>query len=339
LSATTTGTPPSPQLFFETANAYQKTEALRAAIELELFTAMGEGKQTIEDIAARCQASTRGTRILCDFLVVTGFLNKQGGRYTLTHDSAVFLDQRSPAYIGGAVRFLNLATTMETYKHLAEIVRRGTTVNQDHGLTAANPMWVEFARSMAPLMTMPAELLAKLLGADQGPKWKVLSLAAGHGIYEVTLARHDRNAEVWAVDWDNVLEVARENAAAAGVAARYHTIPGNAFDVAYGNGYDLALVVNFLHHFDPATCEKLLKKVHASLKTGGRVVLLEFVPNEDRVSPPIPASFSLIMLAGTPGGDAYTFQELQQMLGHAGFGRSQLHPLPPTFFNVVMGTK
>jgi hypothetical protein len=98
-------------LFFETANAYQKTEAL-TAIELELFTAIGEGPQTIEDIAARCQAATRGTRILWDFLVVNGFLNTQGGRYTLTHDSAVFLDQRSSAYIGGAVRFLNLATTM-----------------------------------------------------------------------------------------------------------------------------------------------------------------------------------------------------------------------------------
>jgi SAM-dependent methyltransferase len=83
--------------------------------------------------------------------------------------------------------------------------------------------------------------------------------------------------------------VARENAAAAGVADRYHTIPGSAFDVEYGDGYDLALVVNFLHHFDPATCEKLLQKVHSSLKQGGRVVLLEFVPNEDRVSPAIPA--------------------------------------------------
>jgi cyclopropane fatty-acyl-phospholipid synthase-like methyltransferase len=339
LSGTMIGTPPSPQLFFETANAYQKTEALRAAIELELFTAIGEGKQSIEEIAGRCKASIRGTRILCDFLVVNGFLKKEGGRYALTHDTAVFLDQHSSAYIGSAVRFLNLPRTMETYRNLAEIVRKGTTINQDHSLTPENPMWVEFARSMAPLMTMPAEQLAKLLKASEGAKWKVLSLAAGHGLYEVTLARYNRNAEVWAVDWPNVLEVARENAAAAGVSERYHPIPGSAFDVEYGAGYDLALVVNFLHHFDPPACEKLLKKVQASLNAEGRVVLVEFVPNEDRVSPPLPASFSLIMLAGTPGGDAYTFKELQQMLRNAGFRRSELHPLPPTFFNVVIGAK
>jgi ubiquinone/menaquinone biosynthesis C-methylase UbiE len=339
MSGAQVGPPPSPQLFFETANAFQKTEALRAAIELELFTAIGEGKQTPEDLAARCKASVRGIRILCDFLVVNGFLTKEAKRYSLTRDSAVFLDRRSPAYLGGALRFLNMPRTMETYKHLTEIVRKGGTVNEQHSLTPENPMWVEFARGMAPMMTMPAELLAKMLKAEEGHKWKVLSLAVGHGLYDIAVARHNPNAEVWAVDWANVLEVARENAAKAGVAERYHTIPGSAFDVEYGQGYDLALVVNFLHHFDPTACEGLLRKVQNALKPGGRVVLLEFVPNEDRVSPPLPASFSMIMLAGTPGGDAYTFKEFQQMLQNSGYSRGELHPLPPTFFSVVIGQK
>lgn len=333
------GPPPSPQLFFETATAFQKTEALRAAIELELFTAIGEGKQTPEDIASRCKASVRGIRILCDFLVVNGFLTKEATRYTLTRDSGVFLDQRSPAYLGGALRFLNMPESMESYKHLTEIVRKGGTVTEQHSLTPENPAWVEFARGMAPMMIMPAELLAKMLKAEEGRKWKVLSLAVGHGLYDIALARHNPNAEVWAVDWQNVLEVARENAAKAGVAARYHTIPGSAFDVEYGQDYDLALIVNFLHHFDVSDCESLLRKVQSALKPGGRAVLLEFVPNEDRVSPPLPAAFSLIMLAGTPGGDAYTFKEFQKMLQNSGYSGSELHPLPPTFFSVVIGTK
>jgi len=109
--------------------------------------------------------------------------------------------------------------------------------------------------------------------------------------------------------------------------------------VEYGQDYDLALVINFLHHFDTATCEELLHKVQKALKPGGRAVLLEFVPNEDRVSPPLPAAFSMIMLAGTPGGDAYTFQQFQQMLRNSGYRSSELHPLPPTFFSVVIGTK
>ena len=144
-------------------------------------------------------------------------------------------------------------------------------------------------------------------------------------MYETSLARHNSNAEIWAVDWPNVLELARTNAVNAGIGNRFHTIPGSAFDVEYGADYDLVLVVNFLHHFGKAACEKLLKKVQASLKPGGQVVIVEFVPNEDRVSPPMSATFPLVMLATTADGDAYTFGELERMLRAAGFASNKLH--------------
>ncbi|HEU5131478.1 MAG TPA: methyltransferase dimerization domain-containing protein, partial [Pyrinomonadaceae bacterium] len=96
---------PSPQLFFQTVNAQQRTEALKAAIELEVFTAIGEGNATAAQIAKRCQASEKGMRVLCDFLTIMGMLTKQSDSYALTLDSATFLDKRSPAYLGGAVEF------------------------------------------------------------------------------------------------------------------------------------------------------------------------------------------------------------------------------------------
>jgi hypothetical protein len=108
---------------------------------------------------------------------------------------------------------------------------------------------------------------------------------------------------------------------------RYHTIPGSAFEVDFGTGYDLVLFTNFFHHFDPPTCELLMKKALASLNKGGRAVTLEFVPNEDRISPPVQAAFSLMMLVTTPAGDAYTFTEYEQMFGNAGYARSELRDL------------
>src|SRR5919202_705229 len=90
---------PSPELFFETMNDYQRTAALKAAIELDLFTAIGEGAHTAEALAQRCETSMRGMRILCDYLVVIGFLTKDENRYGLTPDSAAFLDRNSPSYI------------------------------------------------------------------------------------------------------------------------------------------------------------------------------------------------------------------------------------------------
>jgi 2-polyprenyl-3-methyl-5-hydroxy-6-metoxy-1,4-benzoquinol methylase len=105
-------------------------------------------------------------------------------------------------------------------------------------------------------------------------------------------------------------------------------LPGSAFEVAFGGPYDVVLLTNFLHHFDPETCVGLLKKVHAALKPRGLAVTLEFVPNEDRVSPPVPAAFSLTMLASTVSGDAYTFRELSEMLRKAGFGEATAHAIP-----------
>jgi SAM-dependent methyltransferase len=331
---------PSPQLFFQTINAHQRTEALKAAIELEVFTAIGEGNTTAAEIAKRCQTSERGMRILCDYLTIMEMLTKQGDRYGLTLDSATFLDKRSPAYLGSATEFLCSPQMFENTKRLADAVRKGGTVMEDEGtVSKENPLWVNFARGMAPLMAMPAQLMAKLVEPQPAGKLKILDIAAGHGLFGIAFATNNPDAEITAVDWQPVLEVAKENAQRFGVADRYQSIPGNAFEVEFGTGYDLVLLTNFLHHFDPPTNEALLRKVYAALADGGRAVTLEFVPNDDRVTPPDSAGFSLIMLIGTPSGDAYTFSQLEKMFAGAGFSRSTLHALPPTFQQVVISEK
>lgn len=202
-----------------------------------------------------------------------------------------------------------------------------------------HPVWVEFARAMAPMVALPAELIAQKLNAGAGEKWKVLDIAAGHGLFGITIARHNPNAEIVAVDWASVLEVAKENAEAAGVADRHRGIAGSAFDVDYGEGYDLALITNFLHHFDEATCETVLRRIHAALKPGGRAVTLDFIPNEDRVTPPPAASFAMTMLGTTAAGDAYTLAEYERMFSNAGFSSTEMHELPPTIQQLLISRK
>ncbi len=333
-------TQPSPDLFFETVNGFQRSATMKAAVELDVFTAIGEGTATSEAVARRCKASERGIRILCDYLVVLGFLTKQGRQYALTPDSAMFLDRRSPAYLASAVNFLCSPMIMDGYRDFTETVRRGTTLtNAGTTLTPENPIWVEFARSMAPMMRPLAEPVAQLLGAASGAKWKVLDMAAGHGLFGIAVAKLNPHAEVIAVDWPNVLEVAKENARAAGVMPRYRTLAGSAFEVDFGTGFEIVLLTNFLHHFDPMTIENFLRKVHASLVPGGRAAALEFIPNEDRVSPPRAATFSVPMLASTPSGDAYTFSEYERMFGKAGFTAIELHALPPSPESIVIATR
>jgi 2-polyprenyl-3-methyl-5-hydroxy-6-metoxy-1,4-benzoquinol methylase len=183
---------------------------------------------------------------------------------------------------------------------------------------------------MAPGAAMTSEVLAGLLGQDGIVRGTVLDVAAGHGLFGIALARHNPEVRIVALDWPAVLEVAAENARTAGVDDRFTRLPGSAFDVDLGKGHAVILLTNFLHHFDPATCEALLRRVRAALAPGGRVATVEFVPDESRVTPPEAASFSLTMLASTPAGDAYTFAEYERLFRAAGFSNLRLHQLQPT---------
>jgi precorrin-6B methylase 2 len=332
--------PPSPERIFGTLNAYQNSAALKAGIELGLFTAIAEGNETVPAIARRCQSSERGIRILCDFLTIGGFLNKVGQQYELAPDAAAFLNEHSPAYMGQVVDFLLAPAMTGAFDELATVVRTGTTALPDKGnVSEANPVWEKFARAMMPLMAMPAQQLAGMVPCPTDKPVRILDIAAGHCLFGIAFAQRYPNAQVTALDWPAVLEVAKENAGKMGVGERLETLPGDAFTVQYGENYDLVLLTNFLHHFDPPTNETLLRKVHAALAPGGRAVALEFVPNPDRVTPPSAAAFSLMMLGTTPSGDAYTFAELRSMLENAGFTQVEGKDVPMSIQQAVIGQK
>lgn len=330
----------NPQPFWEVITAFQHSAAMKTAVELDVFTKIAEGNKTAAEIAEAAGASERGIRILCDSMTVLGFLTKENGEYGLTDLSAAFLDRRSPAFIGGTVGFILSPTQKRGFDNLTEAVRRGgSTITGEGSLDPESSMWVTFARGMVGMMIPSARMIVEKVGFDTDRKLKVLDVAAGHGIFGITLAQKYPNAEIYALDWANVLEVAKENAEKFGVADRHHLIKGSAFEVEYGNGYDVVLLTNFLHHFDGQTNKNLLRKIHKSLKPDGKVLTLEFVPNEDRISPPAEAMFSLVMLAATPAGDAYTFAELKEMFENAGFSRNEHIHLPPLPQHLIVSMK
>lgn len=325
----------SPALFVSGIWAYQTTAALKAAIALDLFTAIAEGSRNPPALAKRTGAAERGVRILADVLTVRGFLEKQDGSYRLTPSSAAFLDRRSPSYIGSIIDFMASPEMIElAMADPVGAVRNGGSTGMAN-VANDNPVWVKFARAMAPWAGPLAQGIATQVASWPTSPRKVLDIAAGHGLFGIMLAKALPAARITAVDWAIVLEVAQENAAKMGVAERYDTIAGSAFDVDWGNGFDLVLLPNFLHHFDEETCVGLLRKVRSSLSPGGRVLASEFVPNPDRVSPPDAAAFSYAMLITTPRGDAYTEADYAGMARAAGFAGVSAAPMLPTAQTLV----
>jgi len=268
-------------------HAFQSSAAMKGAIELGLFTALGGESMTAATLARRISASERGVRILCDYLVVGELLEKRGDQYRSRPDSAMFLDENSPTYVGSVGRFMLDTEVFRSFSDIASVVRKGGTLMDGQGTVEPdNPLWVDFARSMVPLMMPSADFIGELAtrNVSNGEPLKVLDIAAGHGVFGIGIATRHPQAEVVALDWSAVLDVASENAEKAGVANRHTRLVGNAFDVDFGTGYDIVLLTNFLHHYDIPTCTTLLRKVHGALSDGGRAITLDYIASKGRLS-------------------------------------------------------
>jgi predicted nicotinamide N-methyase len=329
----------SPNRIFETLGAFRRTAALRAAIELDIFTAIAAGANTSPALGERCACAERGARILADYLSMLGFLRKEGGAYVLSPDAAGFLDRKSSSYLGAdAAEALAGDSLAGAFGTLTAAVRNGgTTLAADGTLAADHPLWPSFARATAAGGAGLARLVADSLERNGATPTKVLDIAAGHGLFGIEFAKRNPTTHTFAVDWADVVAVAAEHASATGVAARFHALPGDALSVDLGEGYDLALVTNFCPDLESTTA--LLRRIHAALAIGGRVAICELMLDDDRTSPPAAAELNLSLLATTRSGETRTPWQLADSVGRAGFTRSELRELSPASQRLMVAWK
>lgn len=126
------------------------------------------------------------------------------------------------------------------------------------------------------------------------------------------MAAQNSAAHIFALDAPKVLQIACDNARHAGVAERFHPIPGDALQTDFGGPYDLVLAANLAHHFDEAANVRLFQKARAALKPAGRIALIEWVSLSND-------AFALTVLATSARGAIYTLKEYSKMLRAAGF--------------------
>ncbi len=326
---------PDPSLIWDTMTAHQRSAALKAGVELGVFDTLGDGPLGSAELASRAGVPERGMRILCDYLAIQGLLAKVEGRYAHTATSAAFLDRRSPANMAPTLPFLMNNKIMTAFRGLTETIRQGHTSLEEPLAGEEVAEWVLFARSMQPMMAGAAEFIADVVISGGVPA-KVLDVAASHGLFGFAVARRAPACELVVQDFPSVLNVTSENARAAGIPVTL--LPGSAFTVELGTGYDVVLVTNFFHHFSEADNITLMKRFHAALRPGGRMMVLEFVPDEDRLTPPAAASFALMMLGNTMSGDAYTMSEYGRMLDAAGFREPELMDVPRSPHRLIVAT-
>jgi SAM-dependent methyltransferase len=316
-----------PSRIFETLSAYWQTAALAAAIDLDLFTALGRRRLTLRHLAAQLDVDREALRVLCDTLVSYGLLRQGHGRYRSAPDTARFLDGRSPDSVASLTRFLNAPPLTTAFATLATAVRTGT--HADSTASRAG-IWATFAEATWPIRRVLAEGMAADLKRRRVGRGRILDVGSGSSPLGLALLKRSRTSSLVALDRPAVVRTAPHAAEALGLGDRVITIAGDALQTKWGGPYDLLLMVNVLDYFDLRGQARLLQKARRALAPGGALVVSAPILDHGRTSPPEAVAYNLLLLALGSAGRASTTQELRRRLRRAGFvacARSRDWPL------------
>lgn len=324
----------------EVLQAFKSTAVLRTALELRIYDVLAAGPRTPDSVAAALHLDERGVRILLGALAAHGLAESDGITYAALEGTAELLVTGSPGYVGASAPVLAADWEWAALRDLASTVRNGQTAA---GLdTPDMPYWVDFAEQY----TFVAELAcAQFLKATA--EWaaardevRVLDLACGNALFGCEFAHRHPHARVTAIDGRDVLPAAQAQAARSQVADRVRTRPGDAFTDDLGGSYDLIILANLLPLFSPERGIVLLQRLAEAIDPGGRLTVVGFTTGERPPTEEHPAwQLSLMMLAGTAGGETHSLGTYHRMLAAAGFvvaSEDQVGDLP---LHVVVARK
>jgi ubiquinone/menaquinone biosynthesis C-methylase UbiE len=210
----------------------------------------------------------------------------------------------------------------EMFYDLPAAVRAGRSVAEKDAHSADQDFWEDFARATARDAERKATRMVEALGRKRGP-FRILDVACGSGMYAATFARLLPGSTITLFDQPNVLAQTRKLVK---IPATY--VEGDLFRTGFGGPYDIVIASHVFHHFNPADCVALMKKIRAALAPGGRLVIQEFVPDEERATNAQALMFAVTMLVWTREGDAYCRSDYGKWLKEAGFRKTTFHPQP-----------
>lgn len=301
----------SPASFREVAGAFQQSRALLTAVELDLFSALAGGPRSAPEVAAARGTDPRATGRLLNVLVALDLVEKADGRFANGPFAARHLVRGRPEFMAGLMHTVNMWTRWST---LTEAVRRGTAV--DAGTDPGDDWREAFMAAMHWRGRPQAEALAAALDLDGVSR--VLDVAGGTGVFSMAFARARPRLRAVVFDLPAIVPITARYVAEAGLSDRVTAVAGDVMADDLPGGFDLVLLSAILHSFPPDENRRLFGKAARALALGGRVVVSEFLVNEDRTGPLQPALFALNMLVGTPAGDTYTESEIRGWMEDAG---------------------
>ena len=310
----------NPEPLMQMAFSYAPSSILSAGAQLDIFSHIAAGNRSVEEISRAAGASERGMQMLLDALVSFQLLGKNGQQYELTPVSAEFLVRGRPNYLG---EMMQTVRSFQAWNNLAEIVKTGQPLDKVEAQEMAEDFFPALVRGLHVINKLPARRTAEVLGAGTTHKGlRVIDVACGSGIWGIGIAEADKEARITAQDFPGLFETTRTFLKRHNVEDRYDFLPGDLKEVDFGeNRYDVALLGNIVHSEGEDSSRDLFKRLHRALKPGGRIVIIDMIPNNERTGPSFALIFALNMLLHSEKGGTYTLEEYTRWLNDAGFQR------------------
>jgi ubiquinone/menaquinone biosynthesis C-methylase UbiE len=328
----------SPAMVMEDLTGAWRARTLVAGVELNVFSLIATGKRTAKEIAAAAGASPRGMGSLLDALTAIGYLRKTGSRYGLQPVSAAFLLPGGKDYAGAIAYALSLS--WDAWKHLTEAVRSGRPAETVNVAEKGKEFFPKLVASIFPGNFAASTVAVSRFSEKERRKiHKILDVAAGSGAWSLAFAKAIPDARVTTVDFPEMTPITREFAEKLNVDDRYDYQEGDLRQTDFGRDtYDLVILGHIIHSEGEKHGKDLLRKSYAALKPGEKLLIGEYVPNDARTGPAMPALFGLNMLLQTEEGAVFTLREYRSWLKDAGFSKVTTIPVPPPT-TVIVATK
>lgn len=302
--------------------------ALRASVELDLFSVIKQGKKTVSQIAEQAKIDPRGAEVLLNALVGLGFLSKQEDKFENTELSQSYLIPNTPLFMGHYIK-LN-AEMQKAWYQLADVIRSGKPVMEVNQQIVAEEFFPALASAIFPLNLFNASVVARELKIDKLPKGsRVLDVASGSAVWSIPFAQANPEIFIDALDFPQVLNVTKEFTHKFNVDSRYKYIGGDWHESKLeSNSYDVVILGHILHSEGRVRSEQLIAWCHEILKPGGQLVIAEFFVDREKTGPVPPALFAINMFLATANGCVFSQEELESILKSKGFSNAKRLEMP-----------
>lgn len=314
----------SPDDIRQIAMGFQASRILLTAYELGLFTALGRRSRKSDDIAGILHTDPRATDRLMNALCAMGLLEKKRGKFSNSRAAERYLDQGEPEYLSNLMHTVHLWRTWST---LTESVRAGTAAGRTTGVNDRSDNWLEsFIAAMHYRAVREAIDVVRKINLDGISR--VLDVGGGSGAYAMAFVRAKKRITATVFDLPNVIPLAKRYVEEAGLTNKIDFTTGDYLNDELGIGYDLVLLSAIVHSNSDEENRLLIQKCARALNPNGRVVVQDFIMDDERTSPRHGALFALNMLVGTEKGDTYSETEIRSWMNAAGLKKIRRNKIP-----------